>query len=203
MSMTAKKPEKPPQIPAGNYPAVCYSAIDLGVQYNEHFGKSAKRAMLTWEIPAETIEIDGEEKRRVISKEYTISLHEKSNLTKDLISWRGRAFTKEEEDGFSLFNVVGVSCLLQIVHNDKGYANVAAVAGLVKGMPPIEPENPIVKFDIDEGLNIPDGIPDWIKDKINNSLEVRSAKGLKSNPDITGEDTTDHPDVLPDDDIPF
>ena len=54
----------------------------------------------------------------------------KSSLVKDLISWRGRAFTDEELKSFELDNIIGAPCQLSIIHNvkdDKTYANVDAI----------------------------------------------------------------------------
>ena len=74
----------------------------------------------------------------LISKTYTASMHEKAALSKDLESWRGRAFTDEERDGFDLKKVLGQPCLLNVIHENKGgtvYANIASVSPVPKGMP--------------------------------------------------------------------
>ena len=55
-----------------------------------------------------------------ISKEFTLSLHERANLRRVLISWRGRQFTAEELGGFELANVLGANAMLNVVHNDRG-----------------------------------------------------------------------------------
>lgn len=72
------------------------------------------------------------------SQIYNLSLHPKSNMSKMLESWRGRAFTDEERKGFDLETVIGVSCQIQVAHNTSSegtvYANVMAVVPLGKGM---------------------------------------------------------------------
>ena len=66
---------------------------------------------------------------------YTLSLHENAALRRDLQSWRGRAFTETELAGFDLKTVLGVPCMITLVHSPDGkYANIQAVAGLPKGM---------------------------------------------------------------------
>ena len=71
MSLTVSEKSGPsaPPIPAGTYLAVCSMMIDLGLQYNERFGNTSPKVLIGWEIPGETIEIDGEEKPRMISKQ--------------------------------------------------------------------------------------------------------------------------------------
>jgi hypothetical protein len=77
----------------------------------------------------------------LVRKRFTASLHEKSNLHRDLKSWRGRAFTPQELAGFDIENVLGASCQLLISHTERDgttFANVAAVmrAGLGQKLKP-------------------------------------------------------------------
>lgn len=124
--------------PAGVHQGICVDVIDLGILDVTWQGQSKKQHKINvaWQI-AETRE-DG--KPFLVFKRYTLSLSEKANLRKDLESWRGRAFTREEEMGFDVESVIGANCLLNIQHNevgDKTYANVVSIMPLVKGMPKI------------------------------------------------------------------
>ena len=67
-------------IPAGQYAAVCARIIDLGDQYSEMYGKTNRKVMICWEVPEDTIEIDGKPMPKMISKEYTLALGQKSAL---------------------------------------------------------------------------------------------------------------------------
>lgn len=58
--------------------------IDLGEQWSEAFQKTNHKVMITWEVTDESTTIDGEEKPRVISKEYTLSLSQKATLRSHL-----------------------------------------------------------------------------------------------------------------------
>lgn len=125
------------QIEPGNYPAVCYAVYDLGTKDEEYQGVSRKRhkVMLSWEFPGELIEsgkLEGQPYS--ISKFYTLSLGEKANLRHDLENWRGKAFTADELRGFDLQKLLGVPCLINVIHNDKGKAIVGAISPLPKGM---------------------------------------------------------------------
>lgn len=63
---------------AGTYPAICYGLVDLGEQYSETYDKWSPKILILFEIPGETLEINGEEVSRTMSKSYTMSLNEKA-----------------------------------------------------------------------------------------------------------------------------
>ena len=73
-------------IDPGVYYAVLYGLIDLGTQHNEFWNTYQRKCMFIWEVPSERIDVDGDDKPRVISKEYTLSLSEKAHLRHDLVS---------------------------------------------------------------------------------------------------------------------
>lgn len=211
MGLTAKKKEGGNFDPVsqGLHHAICISLYDLGTQYMEKFGKSAHKVLLVWEIPDERIEVekDGEKKDmpRAISKEYTLSLHEKAGLRKELESWRGRAFSEQELEGFDLTKLLGANCMVQVIHKTKGegktFANVANVVQLPKGMGKKSPENQLKYFSFEEHQDaIPDGTPDWIKDKIKASEEWSNIQGEYSGDERIPADDTPPP---MEDDIPF
>jgi len=176
MSLTAKQGASIELIEAGNHHGVCVAVIDLGTQYNETFNKQQPKVMITWElIDFPITDEHGEPKGyRLISKEYTASLSEKANLYADLVSWRGRDFTPVELEGFNIKKILNANCLVNVIHvtkNKNTYANVSAVAKLPKGMTPKSPTYQLL-YDMDEDVAaIPEGVPDWIKDKIKKSLE--------------------------------
>ena len=110
--------------PEGMHAAVCVDVVDLGMLVGA-FGEKHK-CRLAWEIAA--VMEDG--RRFTTQKTYTVSLHEKSTLFKDLKAWRGRAFTAEELAGFDLEKVIGAPCQLVITHDEsegKTYANITAI----------------------------------------------------------------------------
>lgn len=158
---------------AGTYPAICYGLIDIGWQYNEAYKKSSPKLIIMWEIPGETITIDGEEKSRVISQTYTVSLNEKATLRKDLTSWRGKDFTDEELKAFDIRSILNVPCLLNIIHkesNGRTYANISGIMKLPKGVKvPRGTMEPVV-FDLDASdLDDIKELPEWIQKKIQES----------------------------------
>lgn len=199
MGLTASAEKKREPIADGVYQGVTVGIIDLGTQFNEHFGKSSHQVMIMWEIPELLIEFEKDGKQvkapRVISKKYTLSLGEKANLRKDLQSWRGRAFTDEELGGFDLVNVLEKNCMLQILNTSKDgktYSNISAVLPLYKGMTPAVPYMKPLYFSLEESFDIPEAVPQWVKEIIMKSEEFKSKL-------VDG--TKDQPPV--DDDTPF
>lgn len=85
-----------------------------------------------WEVDKK-IDKPGNEyhgKPYVVSKRYTASLNEKSNLSKDLAGWVGIV-----QSGFDIETLIGKSCLVTVTHSEDGkYVNVTGVAKLVEGM---------------------------------------------------------------------
>jgi hypothetical protein len=121
--------------PEGTHQAVCVDVVDKGLLETTWQGvkKQQHKIDVAWQIG----ENRDDGKPFLVFKRYTLSLGEKANLRKDLESWRGKKFTREEEAGFDVEKLVGANCLLNILHNvsgDRTYANVQAVAPLIKGM---------------------------------------------------------------------
>lgn len=139
--------------PEGVHVARCYRIIDIGTQKSEYQGqvKHLRKVMIAWELLGDDRMSDG--RPFSINKRYTLSLHEKAQLRKDLEAWRGKAFTPEEEAGFDISKVLGAYCMVNIVHekggNGNDYANIASIMPLPKGMPKPEPVNETSLFEIE------------------------------------------------------
>ncbi len=172
-------------IPAGSYPARCYSMIELGTNEETYQGvsKMVNKVRITWELPTETMVFKEERgpEPRVISKEFTLSMHEKANLRAFLENWRGKSFTEKEAEAFDVTNLLGVPCLLSITHkaatNGNTYANISSVSLLPKGMecPEMINERQELSFD-DFNQELFDQLPDFIKEKISMSDEYKTLK---------------------------
>lgn len=186
MSLKIKKKSgsSVPPIDAGTYPAVCVGIVDLGEQYSETFKKYNDKMLVIWEIPSQTIEIDGEDKPRWLSKDFSASLNEKSNLYQILVSWRGKAFTEneltEDETGFMQFSVLdmlGTGCFLQVIVEEKdgnSYNRITSVIALPAGMPAPATETPLIAFDIDAWDDeVFKSLPGWIQERIKKSTQYQ------------------------------
>ena len=123
------------KIPVGNYQAICAGVYGLGLQKGAWQGKETikEKVRLIWEVNKK----DENGDRFLISNTYTLSTHQNSTLRKDIEGWLGKAFTDQDIEEFDVSNMLGKQCLLNIIHNDNGYANVKSVAPLPAGMPVI------------------------------------------------------------------
>jgi len=142
MPIIAKEP-KGNFIPAppGQHSAVCVDVVDLGMLEVTFVKETTTKhkIRLVWQIE----EVMADNKPYLASKMYTLSLHQKAQLRKDLESWRGKQFSPEELEGFDVENLLGVNCLLNIIQevsnkNGKTYSNIAIIMRLPKGMNPLK-----------------------------------------------------------------
>lgn len=196
-------------IPAGNYIARCYQMIEIGTVNEIIMGtpKQLTKVRIGWELPTEKRVFDEAkgEQPLVISKEYTLSLNEKSNLRKMLASWRGKDFTEDEAKCFDITVLVGIPCMLNIIHKPKKtdptqiFEEIGSISAMPKG---VRPEPAILKPFVlsydnfnEEAFNT---LPDFIKHKMQGSLEYAAIKTPNSKHMNQGEDlNTD------DNDLPF
>lgn len=170
---------------AGSYPARCYSMIHIGTVEENILGTTKKlnKVRVTWELPTELVVFNEEkgEQPRVISKEFTLSLHEKATLRSFLKNWRGKDFTEEEAREFDVTKLISAPCMLNITHKkskdgQKTYLEIGSVSRLPKGMecPPQITESFIFDYDENFSFEKVEAFPDFIKDKIKVSEEYKS-----------------------------
>lgn len=168
------KPKAPPVEP-GVYIAVCIGVIDLGEQYSEKFKNYANKVKFIWELIGETIEVDGEQKPRQLSREFTISTSKKGGLRAFLSSWNAREYSDEEFGNVDLFNQIGMACQLQVVLNEtKEYANVANLMPLPRGMTAPATDTKPIRWDMeqwDDALFAE--LPEWIQQQIKKSTQYQ------------------------------
>ena len=197
----------------GVYTAISSMIIDLGIQRSERYGKSSRKFIIVWNILNEYVEVNGEQLPRVMSKEYTMSLGEKSNLRKDLQAWRGKQFTPEELEGFNLLNILNKGCQLQILNtenNGKTYTNIVSIMALPKGTEITKLEKTVVFDTYDEKTwNSYTEIPKWMQERIK-QCENLSEKGLDLFIKEYEENLPENIEIeskneiqAPDDDLPF
>lgn len=201
------------RVPAGVYIGRCYSLIDLGTQEtNGQFGvKLQHKLRVGWELFGDddqgnplTVEVDGKHMPMTISKSYTVSLHEKASLRKDLAAWRGRDFTEEEAKAFDVSNLIGVYGMVNVTTsetNGKTYSNVAGLTplpGALKAQKPAPVHAPVV-FNLDEpDMEVFGSFHEKLQDAIKRSPEWADITGTKREPALAASGFDDM-----DDDIPF
>lgn len=168
------KPKLPPVEP-GVYMAICTGIIDLGEQYSEKFKTYANKILFVWELVGETVEVDGEQKPRQLSKEFSISSSKKSNLRGFISSWNGKTYSDDEFADLEIFDQIGKACQLQVVLNETGeYANVDNLMQIPKGFPIPKSESTPILWDMDRWNDeVFATIPEWIQEKIKASTQFQ------------------------------
>jgi len=172
-------------IATGNYPARCYSMVHIGTIEENILGtlKTLNKVRITWELPSElkVFKEENGEQPQVISKEFTLSLHEKATLRGFLKNWRGKDFTDEEAKSFDIEKLVGAPCMLNITHKTKKdgsgvYAEIGSVSAMPKGFTCPDAINPPYVWTYDtfdqEKFN---ALPDYLKNKMVTSTEYKEA----------------------------
>jgi hypothetical protein len=207
MAINAKNSGSPRElVPAGNYIARCYRMIEIGTITENVMGenKTLTKVRVGWELPTETKVFDQSrgEQPLVIDQEYTLSLNEKSNLRKMLESWRGKGFTEKEAECFDITKLLGVACMLNIIHKTSKtgnqYEQIAGVTAVPKGItvPPQVNKNTVLSYD-SFNQDLFDSLPDFIKQKMQGSLEYAAMKNPHSRTMVASDITE------PIDDLPF
>lgn len=168
------KPLTPP-VPAGTYAAVCVGIYDLGEQYSEKFKNYSRKVMLTFDLPSETIEVDGKQEPRQLSREFTFSGKNNSRLRSFISSWNGVQFSDEGFGEFDLLTMLGRPAIVNVLLNETGeYANIEAIMPMMAGMPAPQTATPLRSWDCDqwsdEGFA---ALPEWVQTKLQKSTEYQ------------------------------
>jgi hypothetical protein len=178
--------KKLPIIPADIHHGICVGVVDLGTHHSDRFGKDIHKLLINFELPDQRMESEEGNRPRLISKRYTLSMHQKSTLRKDIESWLGKHFTDDElKNGWDLEQLLGKNAQIQIIHNPSNdgqvYANINTIMPY-KGEV-CEAETEFMFFSFDNGLEdeLPANIPDWIQDIIKKSNEYRMIIDAREN----------------------
>jgi hypothetical protein len=211
MSLYTKlKPSKEfEHLEAGSHLARCSAVIAVGLQKNANFGDK-DTLYLRFEVPAERFEFtrNGEDvdEPGTIWPVYNNSHHEMAKLRQHIESWLGRSFTPEEEmTGFDLSTLIGLACIINVVHKESGgktYANVKSVSKLVKGQDAPPQELPSILFGPDDTDEY-DDLPKWLQTKFDTRLaEPEPEQKPEPDPEPEPEPEPEESDFH-EDDVPF
>lgn len=184
MAIIAPKSEKKQfePVPAGNHVARVYSIIDIGTNEDEFKGekKMVHKIRVGFELPNET-KVFKEEKGAEpynVSREWTLSFAPKSNLLPIVEGILGRKMEEAEAEVFDVTTLIGQTCLLNIVHEEKNgttYANIHGTSPIPKGMECPPAVNKPVVLDYDNFDAVTFGLlPDFIKEKMVTSEEYKA-----------------------------
>jgi len=179
--ITAKRGTTREPVPAGMYPARLYKIIHYGTIPGGYEGKLTNTIRFDWELPTKTKVFDEKQGPQPlsISKEYTLSMHEKANLCKDIESWEGKKFELDTDaESYDILELIGKDCMINVAHkvsksSGNSYAYVASVSPMPEGMECPLPVNPPFIWDYDENfdLNVLSNLHEFFQNKIRSSAE--------------------------------
>ncbi len=171
-------------IPEGAYPARIYSFIHMGTGPG-YLGQIQNKIRLTFEFPTE-MKVFKEEngpQPMVLSQEYTLSTHEKSQLRKVIEACDPKALKTVGDDGlvdaYDAEQLVGKACLVTVIHKkgktgDEVYANIGNCTVMPKGMECPLQINPSVVLSYDNfDQEVFDKLPKFIQEKMQSSYEYQ------------------------------
>lgn len=163
-------------IEGGTYTAVCHMLVDLGTQTGK-FGDKRKLVIGFQLLDVLGTRKDGTTFRRTVSRKYGANLNEKGQLRPMLEAWRGRKFTEEELAKFDLRDILGKPALVNVTVEDKGFNGIGGVVPVPKGMAAnFTIEGDVAYYSMeDNGLDIPQSIPEWCANLIKESTEYKNA----------------------------
>ena len=164
----------------GIHNVICCQLVDFGTTDKEWKGKivgKVNKINIGFEFV--DIELEGENGDKyhpVWGVQETNSLKSKANLRGLLEGWRGRAFSEEELKSFDLNVLLGLSCALVIGPNTNGNPKVTAIS---KCNAKLEGKRECNAFWIDEDWDrsVPEWLPEWMKEKVNECDEARGLTG--------------------------
>jgi len=196
-------------VPAGNHVARCYSMIEIGTEESEFQGKKKNlyKVRITWELPNEkkVFDVAKGEQPFSISKDYTLSMFDQANLRQDLESWRGKEFTDIEAKSFDIAKLIGVPCMLNVIHKasqaGKMSSRVSGVTPIPKGFQCPAQVNPSFIFSYDDWDDKKfAGLSDWLKGRIEKTPEFKARlerAAVAHEPDFSDSEEPDDNSALP------
>lgn len=142
--------------------------------------KMLNKVRIGWELPTElkVFKQENGQQPLVISAEYNLSMNEKANLRKMLASWRGKDFSQDEAKCFDVTKLIGVACMLNIIHKPaksdatKIYEEIGSVSPMPKGVKCPDQINKSLILEYDKfNWDTYNSLPDFIKSKMKLSSE--------------------------------
>jgi hypothetical protein len=208
--------ENLPKLQPGIYAGTCYQIVDMGTRDQVYNGETSKKTqvIITFEVTEaldpNTNDVKMEDGRPfAVSGTYTASLFEQAKLHQHLVSWRGKAFTEEELQGFDITKLLGCTARIEVTHtkptpDGKGGGN-PKIHNLQRpdgGIKVIDTENKTRSFDLDVFCNFKkdpatpggkdmsdmfDTFPDWQKRDIEDSYEYKKVMGTSTETSMADE----------------
>ena len=205
MPLTIKQESNFTPAPSGHHVGIVIKVIDLGHQEQTWEGKVSypHQCFIEWELPEHPLPATDEypdPKPMTVARFLTISTDKKSNMLPLLEGWKGRALQPMEKVGFDLFNILGHSCYVSVIHDEKGKAKVNSLSPPDEKSKSFEAKHPLMSFSFEDGGEIPEDLYGGVKDIIMRSREYNEGPGQQNDYDY---EPPQEPAIHGDEDIPF
>jgi hypothetical protein len=169
-------------IKPGTHIARCVQMIHVGTLTEEIQGKQTTRNLvrMTFELPSEMHVFDETKgaEPRFVSKEFTLSLNEKSTLRKFLDTWRGTPFTPDEAKKFDVTRLLGVPCMLSIglktSASGRAYNSIDSALAVPTGIPAPDQLTPSLEINFENISDNWDKIPAFLREKMITTPEFKA-----------------------------
>jgi hypothetical protein len=189
--------------PAENMRAKIIRIYFVGTQENtfEPNQKPVPKLVITFE--ADSQKSDGT--NHLLSMVVTYSLHEKSSLTKQFGSILGDKWPTKPGQSFDIAELVGLDCMVDVVHSAKKDGTLSAKIGkigkLPRGFQPLESDMDQFLWSFDDpGAMNDEKVPEWIRKMASESIEVTGRVVQMAKPALATRGHAVNPDA---DDSPF
>ena len=188
-------------LPAGSHILICNLVAYMGLQPGSKMYPDPKHKLyIRWEAPEELMS-DG--RPYVIGKKFTASMHEKANLRILLEGWRGKRFSDAEAEQFDVSTILGKAGMGNVVENEAGYMNLAAMSPLPKGVSAGKARNELVCYMEDDRSQF-DSLPEWLQKEIESQLLKKAPPKVETDQFITDAESEFADSMhITDEDIPF
>lgn len=178
-----------PTVEPGVYLGICVGVIDLGEQYSEKFKSYSNKLQIVFELPTETIEVDGKQEPKQLSKEFNITTKAGSKFRDFLSAWNGKSYNDEEFGELEVFDQIGKACQLNVVNSESGeYSNIETVMPLMKGMIAPESKTEPIRWDMDAWDDeLFKKLPEWVQEKIKKSTQYQKDHAPNTSVEVKSE----------------
>lgn len=129
----------------GLYGAKVARIIELGDQDTKYGVKT--QVVLGFAIPSETVEIDGEQKQRMM---WTFPMNQTSNPDSKLMKY----IKAIKADATHMNQLLGQSCMIEVAHTQKEgntYANISNITKPMAGVEIAEPDMDVFMYEFENG----------------------------------------------------
>lgn len=189
--MKIKDRAKPrvPTVEGGMYLGICIGAIDLGEQYSDKYKTYSNKLLFVFEFPTETIEVDGKQEPKQLSREFNITSKVGSKFRDFISAWNGKTYSDDEFKDLEIFDQLGKACQLNVVLNEAGDSSkIETAVPLMKGMvaPPAKAE--FIKWDMDAWDDeLFKKLPEWVQEKIKKSTQYQKDHAPNTSVEVKSE----------------